>query len=145
MLNIYTPPHAAASTAPRFDQSDIFPPGPAATLVAGHFNIHYYSADPSRSISRKEYLAPYPFFSMADQRDYTLLNTPAIYTKFPLSGIGRQAVLDLAFASGFLSLFLSGWDTPYESTRSDHVPILMTFATPSLIAPRPSPDGSRIN
>ena len=112
-------------------------------LVAGDFNLQHYSSDPSRQVLGKEYLASDPFFSMADQRDYTLMNIPGIYTTFPLRGIGRPAVLDLAFDSNSLAPFLTRWDTPYESTSSDHVPVLMSFATPALLAPRPSPDWSR--
>ena len=80
---------------------------------------------------------------MANQRGYALLNTPGIYTGFPLGGVGRPAVLDLAFASDSLAPFLTRWDTPYESTESDHVPILISFATPALLGPRPAPDWSR--
>ena len=139
LINVYNHPRAAACTARRFDPMEIFPPGPAAMLVAGDFNLHHYSSDPSRQVSRREYLASDPFFSEADQKGFTLLNTPGIYTRFPLSGIGRPAVLDLAFASESLTPFLTRWDTPYESTGSDHVPVLVSFAMPALLAPRPSP------
>ena len=145
VINVYNPPRAAASTARRFDPSDIFPLGTTPTFVAGDFNIHHYTADPVRAVSRKEYLASEPFFSMADTRGFSLLNTPGVYTRFPLSGIGRPSVLDLAFASASLVPFLARWDTPYESTGSDHVPILMTFAMAALLPPRSTPDWSRVD
>ena len=67
IINIYNSPWAAASTAPCFDPSDIFPLGAAAvTLVAGDFNLHHYATDPTRAVSRKEYLASDPFFLTAD-------------------------------------------------------------------------------
>ena len=83
VINVYNPPRAAASTAPLFAPTDIFPLDTAATLVARDFNLHHYSADPTKSVSLKEYLASDPFFSTADQRGYTLLNTPRVYTRFP--------------------------------------------------------------
>ena len=143
VINIYHPPRSAASTACRFDPSDICPPGATATLVAGDFNIHHYTSDPGRAVSRREFLASDPFFSMADTRGFSMLNTPGVYTRFPLSGIGRPSVLDLAFASASVTPFLARWDTPYESTGSDHVPILITFATAALLPRRPTLDWSR--
>ena len=145
IINIYNPPRAAASTAPRLTPSDAFPPGTVATLVAGDFNLHHYATDPTRAVSRRDYLASEPYFSMADLRGYSLLNTPGVYTRFPLSGSGRPSVLDLAFASVSLMPFLAGWGTPYESTGSDHVPILISLATPALMPPRPVRDWARID
>ena len=145
IINIYNPPRAAASTAPHHTPSDTFPIGTVATLVAGDFNLHHYAMDPTRAVSRRDYLASEPFFSMADLRGYSLLNTPGVYTRFPLSGVGRPSVLDLAFASASLAPFLAGWDTPYESTGSDHVPILITLATPALMPPRPTQDWARVD
>ena len=144
IINVYNPPRDAASVAPRFTPHEIFPLGAVATLVAGDFNLHHYTTDPTRAISRKEYLASDPFFSAAEQRGFSLLNTPGVYTRFPLSGIGRPSVLDLAFASASLSPFLAGWGTPYESTGSDHVSILVSFSTPALLPPRPTPDWARV-
>ena len=135
IINIYNPPRAAASTAPRFTPSDIFPLGTAATQVAGDFNLHHCATDPTRAVSWKEYLTSDPFFSMADQQGFSLLNTPGVYTRFPLSGVGRLSVLDLVFASVSLLPFLAGWGTPYRSTGSDHVPVLVSFATSVLLPP----------
>ena len=113
VVNVYNPPRGAASLVPRFTPSDIFSPCTVATLVAGDFNLHHYTTDPSRAVSRRDYLASEPFFFMADLRGYSLLNTPGVYTRFPLSGAGRPSVLDLAFASSSLAPFHAGWDTPY--------------------------------
>ena len=145
IINIYNPPRNAASTAQHFTPSDIFPPGAAATLVTRDFNLHHYSTDPSRVVSQTELLTADPFFSMADLWGFSLLNTPGVYTRFPLSGVGRPSVLDLAFASCSLSPFLTGWDTPYESTGSDHMPVLVLFATSGLLPPHPTPDWSRVD
>ena len=90
-------------------------------------------------------MASDPFFSLADQWGFSLLNTPGVYTRFPLCRIGRPSVLDLGFASSSLALFLTGWDTPYESTGSDHVPVLVSFATSALWPPRPTPDWSSVD
>ena len=138
ILNVYNPPRAAASQATRFHLTDIFPAEAPATLVVGDHNLHHYALDLTRSVSDS-------FFSMANQRDYSLLNTPRIYTRFPLSGAGRLAVLDLAFASSSLTPFLVVWDTLYESTGSDHVPVLISFATSDLIPPHPTPDWTRVD
>ena len=143
VINVYNPPRAAASKAPLFTPSDIFPLSEAATLVAGDFNLHHYASDPVRAVSRKQYLVSDPFFSMAEQWGFSLLNTPAVYTRFRLSGIGRPSVLDLAFASAPLVPFLTGWDPSYKSTGSDHVPVLVSFATAALLPPCPAPDWPR--
>ena len=82
---------------------------------------------------------------MVNLQGYSLLNTPGVYTRFPLSRSGRPSVLDLAFASSSLAHFLAAWGTPYESTGSDHVPILVSFATPALLPPRPAPDWARVD
>ena len=82
---------------------------------------------------------------MAAQKGFALLNTMGIYTRYPLSGIGRPAVLDLPFASSSFAPHFERWDTPYEATGSDHVPVLISFATPALLGPRPAPDWSRTN
>ena len=145
IINVYNPPRSAASSARRVTPPDVFPPGTVATLVAGDFNLHHYTTDPSRAVSRRDYLVSEPFFAMADLRGYSLLNTPGVYTRFPLSGAGRPAVLDLAFDSSSLTPFLAGWDTPYESTGSDHVPILISLATPALQPPRPTPEWARVD
>ena len=140
VINIYNPARSAASTAPHFRAADIFPLAATAALVAGDFNLHYYSTDPTRAVSRKEYLASDTFFSVADQGGFSLLNTPGVYTRFPLSGTGRLSVLNLAFASSSLAPFLTTWETPYQSTGSDHLPILVSFAT-SARSPAPPRTG----
>ena len=75
------------------------------TLVVGDFNIHHPSADPARTHSSSELKASFPYFSRAAELGYSLLNTPGVYTRFPLQGSSRPSVVDLAFASSTLMPF----------------------------------------
>ena len=77
----------------------------------------------------------FPYFPRAMDLGFSLLNTPGVYTRFPLGGEARPSVIDLAFASSALLPFFITWDTPLPSTGSDHIPISLTFAHPIQAAP----------
>ena len=63
---------------------------------------------------------------------YSLLNTPGVYTRFPLSGTFRPSAIDLSFANPLIRPAFLSWDaTSLPSTGSDHVPILNHLAGPS--------------
>ena len=101
-------------------------------LVAGDFNIHNPATDPLRIFSYSEELESAPFYSMPSDRGFRLLNTPGVYTRFPLSGSHRPGAIDLAFANPHMSPAFVEWDTTtLPSTGSDHVPILITLAPPT--------------
>ena len=101
-------------------------------LVAGDFNIHNPATDPLRIFSYSDELESAPFYSMASDRGFRLLNTPGVYTRFPLSGSHRPGAIDLAFANPLMSPAFVEWDaTTLPSTGSDHVPILITLAPPT--------------
>ena len=113
------------------------------TLVVGDFNIHHPSADPIRRHNSSELKAPFPYFSRAAELGYTLLNTPGVYTRFPLQGLSRPSVLDLAFASSSLVPFFQDWSTDLPSTGSDHVTITIKIAHPIRVPPPPAPNWVR--
>src|SRR5437879_8624469 len=96
--------------------------------MVGDFNIHNPMADSGRDYSPSEMSISFPYFSRATDLGFSLLNTPGIYTRFPLGGEARPSVIDLAFASATLAPFFISWDTPLPSTGSDHIPISLTFA-----------------
>ena len=75
------------------------------TLVVGDFNIHHPLSDPLRTHSQAELHVSFPYFPRAADLGYNMLNTPGVYIRFPLSGIGRPSVLDLAFVSPTLAPF----------------------------------------
>src|SRR5205807_5865873 len=120
-----------------------FPPSPLPTLVVGDFNIHNPMADPGRDYCPTEMSISFPYFSRATDLGFSLLNTPGIYTRFPLGGEARPSVIDLAFASSSLAPFFISWDTPLPSTGSDHIPISLTFAHPVQAPPALELDWTR--
>ena len=114
------------------DLRTALPDVPFPCLAARDFNIHNHAADPLRVISRSEEKASAPYFNWATDLAYSLLNTPGVYTRFPLSGSFRPSAIDLAFANPLIRPAFHSWDAAtLPSTGSDHVPILIHLATPT--------------
>ena len=148
-LDVYTPGGCFGTSAPKFRINNIYareagPHGRTVSpqtalqqvdfplLVAGDFNIHNPASDPLRVFSYKEELESAPFFALASERGFRLLNTPGVYTRFPLAGSNRPGVIDLAFANPLMPPAFEAWDaSSLPSTGSDHVPILITLASPN--------------
>src|SRR5437868_867935 len=129
IINLYS--RVGSSPSARTISPEVaFPPSPLPTLVVGDFNIHNLMADPVRDYSPTEMSISFPYFSRATDLGFLLLNTPGIYTRFPLGGEARPSVIDLTFASPTLVPFFISWDTSLPSTGSDHIPISLTFAHP---------------
>ena len=119
-------PYRSVSPETAFQQVD-FP-----YLVAGDFNIDNPASDPLRIFSYSEELESAPYYSMASDRGYRLLNTPGVYTRFPLSGPHSPGAIDLAFSNPSMSPVFVDWDTTsLPSTGSDHMPILIILASPT--------------
>ena len=153
-LDIYTPGGCFNTSAPKFRINNIYARedgGHARTvfpetafqqvdfpyLVAGDFNIHNPASDPLRVFSYKEELESAPFYDLASERGFRLLNTAGVYTRFPPSGSHRPGVIDLAFSNPLMTPAFAAWDTSsLPSTGSNHVPILITLAPPDN-KPRP--------
>jgi len=108
-------------------------------VILGDCNLHHPLADPGRSLSEREFIISTRYFDAAFDVPYHLLNTPGVYTRFPLDIISRPSVLDLAFANTALSTLVSSWDTPLPSTGSDHVPCVITLKPPAIMLPSPTP------
>ena len=115
------------------------------TLVVGDFSIHHPLSHPLSFHSQAELHPFFPYFSRTTDLGYNLLNTPGVYTHFPLSVTGRPSVLDLAFASPILAPFFKSWDTPLCSTGSDQVPIMILLAHPISSPPQLNPNWYRIH
>ena len=161
-LDVYTPSWCFGTGSPKFrltnvysrslpgsvksvDPLDALPDVDFPCLVAGDFNIHNYAVDPLRVISRSEEKASTPYFDRATDLAYSLLNTPGVYTRFPLSGTFRPSAIDLSFANPHIRPAFLSWDaTSLPSTRSDHVPILIHLAAPTeeRAPPRPMWDNA---
>ena len=137
-MNVYSRslPGSTMSVGPSDALTDVdFP-----CLVAGDFNIHNPAADPLRVSSRSEENTSAPYFNRASDLAYSLLNTPGVYTRFPLSGTFRPIAIDLAFANPLIRPAFQSWDaTTLPSTGSDHIPILihLTAPTDARAPPRP--------
>ena len=109
-------------------------------LVAGAFNIHNTTTDPSRLLSTKEENESAPYFTLAADLGFTLLNTPGIYTRFPFTGTHRPSVIDLAFANPRMFPAFRSWDASLlPSTGSDHAPIIIFLRPPSPHNDKPRP------
>ena len=111
----------------------LFPDTGVPLLVVGDLNIHNPLSDPLHSFSCQEVSFSAPYFELAALGGFGLLNSPGVYTRFPLWGKVRPSVIDLAFANPLLLLLGKGWETSLPSTGSDHVPI-------TILLPSPSPD-----
>ena len=119
---------------------ELFPRLPFPLLVLGDLNVHHPSTDPLRTLDPSELSVSHPYFSLASEHDFSLLNQPGVFTYFPITHTSRASVLDLAFANSHLFPAFSRWDTPLPSTGSDHVPILISFCSPRFRPPDPSPN-----
>ena len=108
---------------------------PFPTLVLGDFNLHHPAADPLCSFDAGEARLSHPYFDLASELLFSLLNLPGLYTYFPFTSSSRPSVLDLAFANRHLVPAFASWDTPLPSTGSDHIPIVVTFNSPRFRPP----------
>jgi len=108
-------------------------------LVVGDLNIHNPLSDPVLHFSPREILSSSPYYERAAESGFALLNPPGEYTRFPLVGKARPSVIDLAFANPTILPLVKSWEASLPSTRSDHIPITITLATPSLNQRPPRP------
>ena len=138
-LDVYTPTGCFGTGAPKFrltnvysrslpgstksvDPPDALPDVHFPSLAGGDINIHNHAVDLLRVISRSEEKATTPYFDRASDLAYSLLNTPGVYTRFPLSGPFRSSAIDLAFANPLIRPAFVSWDaTTLHSTGSDQV------------------------
>jgi len=156
-LDVLTPQGCFGSNFPRFRIGNVYarplPPNPHSVtpetalrdleypyLVAGDFNIHNTAADPSRLLSAREEKEYAPYFSLATDLGFSLLNTPGIYTRFPFTGTHRPSAIDLAFTNPHMFPAFRSWDAwVLPSTGSDHALILISLRPPSPHNDRPRP------
>jgi len=108
-------------------------------LVLGDLNIHNPLSDPLRHFSQREISCSTRYFEKAAESGFALLNAPCAYTRFPLVGKARPSVIDLTFANPPLLPLIKSWEASLPSTGSDHKPITITLATPSLNHKPPRP------
>ena len=122
---------------------DLFPVLSFPLLVLGDLNVYHSSSDPLRILDPSELSVSHPYFSLASERDFSLLNQPGVYTYFPFTHSSRPSVLDLAFTNSLLSPACCRWDTPLPSTGSDHVPVLISLSSTKFRPPDPSPNWAK--
>ena len=138
LTNVYS--RSLPGSTKSVDPPDALPDFDFPCLVAGDFNIHNHAADPLWVTSRSEEKVSAPYFDQATDLAYSLLNTPGVYTRFPLSGTFRPSVIDLAFANPLIRPAFQSWDaTTLPSTGSDHVPILIRLSAPTDARAPPRP------
>ena len=130
LINAYTINSAdrrVHSVAPE----SLFPHTGLPLLVVGDLNIYNPLPDPLRAFSSQEVSSSTPYFELVALYGFALLNSPGVYTRFPLSGKARPSIIDLAFANPLLLPFVTSWETSLPWTCSDHVPITILLAAPS--------------
>ena len=142
LTNVYS--RSLPGSAESVDPSDALPDVDFPCLAAGDRNIHNHAADPLRVTSRSEEKTSAPYFDLAADLAYSLLNTPGVYTRFPPSGTFRPSAIDLAFANPLIRPAFRFWDaTTVPSTGSDHVPIFILLRAPTDARPSPDPCGTK--
>ena len=117
----------------------LFPDLGFPLLVVRNLNIHNPLSDPLRHFSHPEISSSAPYFEKAAESGFALLNHPGKYTSFPLVGNSRPSVIDLAFANPPLLPLINSSEASLPSTGSDHIPITITLAAPSLNLKPPHP------
>jgi len=117
---------------------DLFPQHDFPTLVLGDLNIHHSISDPTRLLSGYDHLISSPYFDRASAQLFSLLNTPAVYIRFPFTSNHRPAVLDLSIANNGLLPYFSSWNPSLPPTGSDHTSLTIILSTPLL---KPPPKG----
>ena len=135
LINAYstnTCDHQVHSVSPE----TLFPTLDVPLLVVGDLNIYNPLSDPLRSCSPRKIGSSTSYFEKAAESGFALLNPPGEYTRFPLVGKARPSVIDVAFANPLLLPLFKSWEISLTSTGSDHVPITINLARPSLV-PRP--------
>jgi len=90
----------------------LFPDTGVPLLVVGDLNIHNSLADPLCSFSSQEVSSSAPYFELAAMGGFALINSPGVYTRFPLWGKAHLSVIDLAFANPLLLPFVKGGKPP---------------------------------
>jgi len=117
----------------------LFPDLGFPLLVVGDLNIHNPLSDPLPHFSRREISSSTPYFPKAAECGFALPNPPGEYARFPLVGKARPSVIDLAFANPPRLTLVKGWEASLPSTGSDHIPITITLAAPSVNQKPPRP------
>jgi len=138
VINAYstnTVDHRVYSVQPEI----LFPDLGFPLLVVGDLNIHNPLSDPLWHFSPREISSSTPYFEKAADSGFALLNPAGEYTRFPLVGKARSSVLDLTIANPPLLTLVKSWEASLPSTGSDHIPITITLATPSLKQKPPRP------
>ena len=138
VINAYstnTVDHRVYSVSPEV----LFPDLGFPLLVIENLNIHNPLSDPLRNFSYREIASSTPYFEKAAESGFALLNPLGEYTRFPLVGKARPSVIDLALANAPLHPLVKSWEASLPSTGSDHIPITITLATPSLNQKHPHP------
>jgi len=62
----------------------IFTSCPLPTLTLGDLNIHHPTANPLRVFKEDEIATSTPYFDRARDLGFSLLNTPAVFTRFSM-------------------------------------------------------------
>jgi len=120
--------HRVHSVSPEI----LFPALDVPLLVVGDLNINNPLWDPLRTFSPREIVSSTSYFEQPAEAGFALLNPPWEYTRFPFVGKARPSVIDLSFANPLLLPMFKGWEVYLPSPDSDHVPITINLAPPTM-------------
>jgi len=141
VINAYstnTVDHRVRSVPPQV----LFPDLGFPLLVVGDLIIHNPLSDTHRYFSAREISSLTPYFAKAGESGFALLHRLGEYTRFSLVGSARPSVMNLALANPLLLSLVKRWAASLPSTGSDHIPITITLAAPSLSQKPPRPRGA---
>jgi len=130
-----TADHKVHSVSPEV----LFPDLGFPLLVLGDLNIHNPLSDRLRYFSHREISSSTPYFEKTAESGFALLNPAGEHTRFRLVGNARPSVIDLPFANPPLLPLVKSCEASLPSTGSDHIPITITLAAPSLNQEPPRP------
>ena len=105
----------------------------------GDLNTHNPLSDIQRHFSPREISSSTPYIEKGAESGFGLLNPPGEYTRFARVVKARPSFIDLAFANPPLLALVKSSEASLHSKGSDHIPITITLAAPSLNQEPPRP------
>jgi len=142
MINAYNRPAEGGHTV---TTESLFTKTNEPTLVVGDLNIHTAYTDPMRNLEPGERRRGEHYMRLAALQDYTIINTPGIYTRFPDNPrLHRPSVIDYTLANNSLLAKVSKRKDVYQRSGSDHIIIVTELDSEGVALARASQDWEKI-
>jgi len=142
IINTYNRPAEGGHTV---TAKSLFAKANEPTLVVGDLNIHTTYTDPMRNLKPGERRRGEHYIRLAALQDYTIINTPGIYTRFPDNPtLHRPSIIDYTLANNSLLGKVSKWKDVYQRSGSDHIIIVTELDSEGVARARASLDWEKI-